>query len=60
MAGADPDRVLPTTSADFVRPAPRPSYSVLGHDRWVEQGLPEMRPWQEALEAAFADGISAD
>jgi hypothetical protein len=27
---------------------------------WAEQGLPEMRPWQEALESAFADGISPD
>lgn len=60
LAGADPDRVLPTTSADFVRPAPRPAYSVLGHDRWMSQGLPEMRPWREALEQAFEDGISAD
>ena len=60
LAGADPDRVLPTTSAEFVRPASRPAYSVLGHDRWIEQGLPEMRPWQEALASAFADGISAD
>lgn len=59
LAGADPTRVLPTTSAEFIRPAPRPAYSVLGHERWAEQGLPEMRPWQEALEAAFADGISA-
>ena len=59
LAGADPARVLPTTSADFVRPAPRPAYSVLGHDRWTQQGLPEMRPWQEALAAAFADGIGA-
>lgn len=59
LAGADPARVLPTTSADFVRPAPRPAYSVLGHDRWSQQGLPEMRPWQEALAAAFADGIGA-
>jgi dTDP-4-dehydrorhamnose reductase len=57
LAGADPDRVQPTTSAEFVRPAPRPAYSVLGHGRWTEQGLPEMRLWQEALEAAFADGI---
>lgn len=60
LAGADPERVLPTTSAEFVRPAPRPAYSVLGHDRWTQQGLPEMRPWQEALEQAFADGITAD
>jgi len=60
LAGADSDRVLPTTSAEFVRPAPRPAYSVLGHDRWVEQGLPEMRPWLEGLEQAFSDGISAD
>ena len=60
LAGADPDRVLPTTSAEFVRPAPRPAYSVLGHDRWMQEGLPEMRPWREALERAFEDGISAD
>lgn len=60
LAGADPDRVLPTTSAEFVRPAPRPAYSVLGHDRWSEQGLPEMRPWLAALEQAFDDGITVD
>jgi len=60
LAGADPDRVLPTTSAEFVRPAPRPAYSVLGHDRWMQEGLPEMRPWREALQQAFEDGISAD
>lgn len=60
LAGADPDRVLPTTSAEFVRPAPRPAYSVLGHDRWIQEGLPEMRPWREALQQAFEDGISAD
>ena len=57
LAGADPDRVLPTTSTEFVRPAPRPAYSVLGHDAWAAAGIPEMRPWREALTAAFADGI---
>ena len=57
--GADPARVLPTDSASFVRPAPRPAYSVLGHDAWAAAGIPEMRDWREALTAAFADGLSA-
>jgi dTDP-4-dehydrorhamnose reductase len=59
LAGADPDRVHPTTSDDFVRPAQRPTYSVLGHDRWAEAGIPEMRDWREALAAAFEDGINS-
>jgi dTDP-4-dehydrorhamnose reductase len=53
LAGADPDRVLPVTSADHARPAPRPAWSVLGHDRWADAGLPPMRSWSEALRVAF-------
>jgi len=56
LAGLDPQRVLPTDSTAFVRPAPRPAYSVLGHGRWAAAGLDVMRPWQEAIAAAFADG----
>ncbi|HVX07828.1 dTDP-4-dehydrorhamnose reductase [Humibacter sp.] len=52
-AGLDPERVQPTTSADFVRPAARPAYSVLGHDAWVAAGLPVMRDWRDALADAF-------
>lgn len=51
--GLDTDRVRPTTSAAFVRPAPRPSYSVLGHDRWAAAGLAPMRDWRAALTEAM-------
>lgn len=56
VAGLDPERVLPTDSAAFVRPAPRPSYSVLGHDAWTRVGLQSPRDWRDALDAAAADG----
>jgi dTDP-4-dehydrorhamnose reductase len=52
-AGLDPARVRPTTSERFPRPAKRPSYSVLGHDRWATAGLSPMAPWEEALATAL-------
>lgn len=51
--GTDPDRVLPTDSASFVRPAPRPAYSVLSPQAWVGAGLPALPGWREALAEAF-------
>jgi dTDP-4-dehydrorhamnose reductase len=53
LAGLDPDRVRPTTSQAFVRPAPRPSYSVLGHTRWDAAGLPPMADWRQMLAEAM-------
>ncbi|MFI9638740.1 dTDP-4-dehydrorhamnose reductase [Micromonospora sp. NPDC051925] len=53
LAGLDPDRVRPTTSDRFPRPAARPAYSVLGHDRWAEAGLSPLPDWHDALSAAF-------
>lgn len=57
LHGLDPQRVLPADSSSFVRPAPRPAYSVLGHDAWATVGLREPRPWREALEEAASAGI---
>jgi dTDP-4-dehydrorhamnose reductase/4-ketoreductase len=53
LVGAEPDRVHPTTSAAFPRPAPRPAYSALGHNRWREIGLEPMRDWKSALHEAL-------
>ncbi len=52
-AGADPERVRPCSSTQFVRPAPRPAFSVLSQNAWVGAGLTPMRPWRDALRAAL-------
>lgn len=54
LSGLNPDSVLPTDSATFVRPAPRPAFSVLGHDAWGRAGFSPMRPWKESLAEAIA------
>lgn len=59
LGGLNPDNVKPTDSSSFVRPAPRPAYSVLGHDAWLESGLAPMRNWREALREAFDTGALA-
>jgi dTDP-4-dehydrorhamnose reductase len=55
LLGADPERVRPTTSAAFVRPAPRPAWSVLGHEGWGRVGLDPLPDWEDALRRAAAE-----
>lgn len=49
VAGKDV-KVVPVTAAEFARPAPRPSYSVLENRNWVEKGFKPLRNYKEAIE----------
>jgi dTDP-4-dehydrorhamnose reductase len=53
LTGLDPERVRPTTSEKFIRPARRPSYSVLAHDRWAAAGVAVQPHWREQLAEAL-------
>jgi dTDP-4-dehydrorhamnose reductase len=53
LAGADASRVLPVTSAEYPRRAPRPAWSVLGHEGFTRAGLAPIGDWRARLRAAF-------
>lgn len=59
LLGADPARVRPVTTAEFPRPAPRPAYSVLGHDAWAAAGLGALPGWRESLRRALPELLAA-
>ncbi len=46
-AGLNPSCVRPVDSAGVVRPAPRPAYSVLGHDALRRVGVEPIAEWSE-------------
>ncbi|UIJ36362.1 dTDP-4-dehydrorhamnose reductase [Allobranchiibius sp. GilTou73] len=54
-AGWDPERVQAVGSDQFVRPAPRPAYSVLGTGRLTEHGVSPVRDWADALREALPE-----
>jgi len=52
------DLVNPTTTAAYAaaatrQTAPRPAYSVLGHDKWTAAGLAPIGHWRDSLHQAF-------
>ena len=52
------ERLVRADSSNFLRPAKRPSYSVLDHDAWQSIGaagliVPPMRDWRRALHQAM-------
>jgi dTDP-4-dehydrorhamnose reductase len=60
LAGLDAERIRPTSADRFPRPARRPAYSVLGHDRWSLAGLPPLAPWLDQLTDALSPaGLAA-
>lgn len=58
-AGHDAEAIQPTTSAAFVRPAPRPAYSVLGHDALVAAGVAPIGDWDERWVTASSSVLAA-
>ena len=58
LAGAQVDRIKAVSSAEFIRPAKRPSYSVLGHEAWGITSVPPMQDWKIALAEAMPAIIS--
>jgi dTDP-4-dehydrorhamnose reductase len=55
-AGHDPGIIRPMPSSQLTERAPRPRYSVLGHDAWTTTGVEPMRDWRTALTEAIEQG----
>lgn len=57
LANLDPNRIKPISSENFVRPAPRPAYSVLSHKELYDVGVLPIQDWEDALKEAFDSGV---
>ncbi|GGV09623.1 NAD(P)-dependent oxidoreductase [Kitasatospora herbaricolor] len=57
LAGLDPERIRPTDSTAFVRPAVRPAFSVLAHGRWAQAGLAPLPAWRDQLAEALGTPV---
>ncbi len=60
-SGLSPEEVVRPTSSDrTARPAPRPAYSVLGHDRLVAHGIDPIGPWRQRWAAAASEVLASE
>jgi dTDP-4-dehydrorhamnose reductase len=59
-AGLSPEIVSPTDSTAFQRPAPRPAYSVLGHQRLLDSGVAPIGDWHERWRVAGPSVLAVD
>jgi dTDP-4-dehydrorhamnose reductase len=59
-SGGSIDRLVAINSSEIIRPAARPHYSVLGHEKWSSAGtfVAPMRDWRVALSEAMPKIIS--
>lgn len=57
-AGLDRAWITPTTSDAFPRPAPRPAYSVLGHDALARTGVDPIGDWRDRWTVAAAEVLA--
>jgi dTDP-4-dehydrorhamnose reductase len=60
LAGADPGRVTPVTSAGYPRPAARPACSILGHEAWARIGVAPIGTWAGSLARALPSVAAGD
>lgn len=53
LAGADTDRVMETSSRDYISGVSRPEYSVLDNSKWLDFGIKPLGSWQESVLRAY-------
>jgi len=60
LAGLNKDRIHPVKSDSFPRPAPRPHFSVLGHESFKASRIEPIRHWRTALLESFEAEVFND
>jgi dTDP-4-dehydrorhamnose reductase len=55
LSGADAGRIHAVSTDAAPRPATRPSWTVLGHRRWLAAGLTPLPDWETSMAAALRD-----